>query len=100
AEAIVLLGLLMHFVRTGDNPGAYLAFGAMVASFMVSYIRARGEGLGVAMKESGLVTRTERVVVMVAGLVTGWVFAAVAIIFVTSVFSALQRMYHVWKATK
>ncbi len=100
AEAVVLLGVLMHFVRTGDNPGAYLAFGATVASFMVSYIRARGEGLGVTMKESGLVTRTERVVVMVAGLLTGWVTVAVVIVFVTSVFSALQRMYHIWKGTK
>ncbi len=100
AEAVVLMGLLVHFVWTDNNGGAFLAFGAMVASFLVSYIRARGEGLGVTMKESGLVTRTERVVVMVLGLLTGWVFLAVAIIFVTSAFSALQRMYHVWKATR
>jgi CDP-diacylglycerol--glycerol-3-phosphate 3-phosphatidyltransferase len=100
AEAIILLGVQMHYIRTGDNPIAYLAFGAMVASFMVSYIRARGEGLGVTMKESGLFTRTERVIVMVAGLLTGWVPAALAIIFVTSLFSALQRMYHLWKTTK
>ncbi|MBI2171061.1 MAG: CDP-alcohol phosphatidyltransferase family protein [Chloroflexi bacterium] len=100
AEAIILLGVQMHYIRTGDNAIAYLAFGAMVASFMVSYIRARGEGLGVTMKESGLFTRTERVIVMVAGLLTGWVPAALAIIFLTSLFSALQRMYHLWKATQ
>lgn len=100
AEAVVFLGLLVHFVWTGDHLGAFLSFGATVTSFLVSYIRARGEGLGVTMKESGLVTRTERVIIMVFGLLTGWVTAALVIILAASALSALQRMYHLWKAAK
>ncbi|MBI4339955.1 MAG: CDP-alcohol phosphatidyltransferase family protein [Chloroflexi bacterium] len=100
AEAILLLGLLVLYLRSEDHWGAILAFATMVASFMVSYIRARGEGLGVAMRESGLFTRTERVIVMVAGLLTGWVTVALAIVLVASIGSAAQRMYHLWRATR
>ena len=79
---------------------AFLAVGAMVASFMVSYTRARGEGLGVTMKETGLDTRVERIVIMVAGLLTGFIVPALAIILAFSLVSFLQRMRHIWKATR
>lgn len=94
AEAIVLLGVFVFYLRGDHNIGAYLAFGTLVASYMVSYTRARGEGLGIAMKESGLVTRTERVVIMVGGLLTGWLLAALVII---SAFSAIATAQRIWR---
>ena len=72
---------------------------------MVSYIRARGEGLGITMKESGMVTRSERVIIMIIGLLSGELFSngpiiALGVIFGFSVISALQRVWHIWKTTR
>ena len=45
-----------------------MAFIAMIGSMMVSYVRARSEGLGIECKE-GLMQRPERIVTIgVAGL--------------------------------
>ncbi|MFH1140580.1 MAG: CDP-alcohol phosphatidyltransferase family protein [Chloroflexota bacterium] len=96
-EALILLGILWFYVRTDKDAGVILAFGALVASYMVSYLRARGEGLGIAMKETGLGTRTERVVIMAAGMLTGLVIAAMALVLALSAFTAGQRLYHLWR---
>ncbi len=59
-EALMLLGIVWFYLRNGNDSGVMLAFGALVASYMVSYLRARGEGLGIAMKDTGIRTSTER----------------------------------------
>ncbi len=75
---------------------------AMGGSLMVSYVRARAEGLGIECKV-GLFTRTERLVLLIAGVtlspllpwgteVIVWSFAAVA---AGSWFTALQRLLKV-----
>ena len=100
AEALLLLGLLLYYLGEDNGAGVVLVFLALVASYMVSYLRARGEGLGITMKETGLVTRTERVIVLVVGLVVNQVLAALAIVLVLSVFASGQRMYHLWRCTR
>ena len=100
SEAALLLGVLIFYLRGDDNVGATLAFVALVTSYTVSYIRARGEGLGITMKDSGLGTRTERVVIMIAGLVTGWVTVALAVVVALSTATSAQRMYHLWREVK
>ena len=99
-EAIVLLGAAALFLNRDSDAGVLLAFLALVSSFSVSYLRARGEGLGVAMKESGLFTRTERVLALTIGLLTGWLVPALSVIIALSVVSLAQRVYALWKAGK
>ena len=67
AEAVVFLGLLVFYVDPVSVPEVVLINVALVGSFMVSYLRARGEGLGVDCKV-GIMTRPERVLVLAAGL--------------------------------
>lgn len=99
-EALLLLGLLVFYVDRGNKAGVILVFLALVSSYMVSYLRARGEGLGIAMKDSGLGTRTERVVIVAAGLLTGLVTAALSLVLALSTFTAGQRLYHLWREAK
>ncbi|MDO8751225.1 MAG: CDP-alcohol phosphatidyltransferase family protein [Dehalococcoidia bacterium] len=96
-EASILIGIAWFYLRTDNDAGVILAFGATVASYMVSYLRARGEGLGIAMKETGLGTRTERVLIMAAGLLTGLVIAAMALVLALAAFTSGQRLYHLWR---
>lgn len=95
SEAAILLGLVVHF--WGSNV-VYLVYAVLVGSFLVSYIRARGEGLGLKM-ESGLFTRGERVVVLALGLVFSLVWPALALIALFSWFTVGERLYAVWQKT-
>lgn len=75
---------------------------ALVGSFMVSYTRARAEGLGVECKV-GWFERPERMVLLIlAGFIDlGPVMpAALLILVVFSFATAFQRMAHVWKQTR
>ncbi len=75
---------------------------ALIGSFMVSYTRARAEGLGLECKV-GWFERPERIVLLIiAGLVqVFWVMsAALMLLTIFSFTTAAQRMAHVWKLTR
>ena len=89
-ELFTLGGLSYYLIQTGYIIGALITFVALVGSIMVSYVRARAEGLGLECKV-GFMQRPERVVVTTIGaLATGIVgqcvdpqrFNAVAILIV------------------
>jgi CDP-diacylglycerol--glycerol-3-phosphate 3-phosphatidyltransferase len=71
-EAIVYVGILAGCVVADFRPGAILAAAAMAASFMVSYVRAKSEGLGftsgTGMAAIGLAPREVRIVILTVGL--------------------------------
>ena len=102
SEALVLLGLLLHYTRTGLEWGVALVFAALVGSLMVSYLRARSEGLGIECKV-GLMQRPERVVVLGVGLIAGqWLpavaLAALGAIAALTLFTMCQRLAHSWRS--
>jgi CDP-diacylglycerol--glycerol-3-phosphate 3-phosphatidyltransferase len=94
-ETVVFLGVLVYFMETGSWTGVILSFVAAVSSLLVSYVRARAEGLGLAMR-GGLLTRLERVAVLTIGLLLGHLIAVMWIIAILSSFTVFQRVYLVW----
>jgi CDP-diacylglycerol--glycerol-3-phosphate 3-phosphatidyltransferase len=99
SEAALLMGLALWFANTGDLVGVAIALVALVSSFLVSYLRARGEGLGLDVKV-GLCTRPERVIVLALGLLTGFVFIAVSLIALCSSVTVVQRLVHIQRTGK
>jgi CDP-diacylglycerol--glycerol-3-phosphate 3-phosphatidyltransferase len=99
ADGVLLLGVLVLLAREGSIMGAALAGAALIASFMVSYIRARAEAAGLE-STVGLFTRPERVIVLALGLLLGGLEIALAIIVVLSLVTAGQRLIHVWRQAK
>ncbi len=69
-----------------------------MGSLVTSYTRARAEGLGLK-DEVGLFTRTERIILLAIGLIFNQMIVVLWIIAVLSNFTALQRIYHVWRQT-
>ena len=61
---------------------------------LVSYVKARAEGLGYEAKV-GVLTRVERYLVLAPSLVFNQLFIGLAIIAVFANFTALQRIWHV-----
>lgn len=98
SEAVIYLGLLVHYTQHGGRQESFLIYATIVGSLMVSYARARAEGIGIECKK-GILTRFERVAVLVAGLVLDQMCIALWILAILSNFTALQRMYHVWRDT-
>jgi len=103
AEAVLLLGIIVPYVREGFIVGILLAGVALPSSLMVSYIRAKAESLGLEC-QVGLFTRAERVVVLALGLLLSQfdyaLIIALAIIVVFSFITISQRLVYVWKQTK
>ena len=61
-ELVTLGGICFFLNDTGYGTGAIITFAALVGSIMVSYVRARAEGLDIECKV-GFMQRPERVVV-------------------------------------
>lgn len=70
-ELFTLGGIAFYLIGCGDTTGAVITFLALVGSIMVSYVRARAEGLDIECK-IGFMQRPERVVVTsIAALAAG-----------------------------
>jgi CDP-diacylglycerol--glycerol-3-phosphate 3-phosphatidyltransferase len=96
SEAVVYLGLLIYFVDQGAQLEIILAFVAIVGSLMVSYARARAEGLDLECKV-GLLTRFERVVILCGGLILNVATLALWTVAILANLTAVQRMLHVYR---
>tara|TARA_A100001037_G_C14938307_1_gene539325 strand:+ start:131 stop:727 length:597 start_codon:yes stop_codon:yes gene_type:complete len=68
SEAIVLIGLIYYFSNSNETNFVLLTSLSLVFSLLISYLRARIEGLGYNSK-SGFFTRPERVLVVSIGLI-------------------------------
>lgn len=91
AEAAVYGGLVVYYATTGAISGVGAAFFAAIGSLMVSYARARAEGLGVECR-AGLFARPERIAVIIIGLVTGLAFPALVLLAVATNITAVRRL--------
>ena len=95
-----MLGAIALIFHRHDHPVALaLAFAAVSGSFLVSYTRAKAEGLGLR-GDVGIGSRAERVVVITGGLVLApisiWLLvAAIALLTLTAWVTVLQRILHV-----
>jgi CDP-diacylglycerol---glycerol-3-phosphate 3-phosphatidyltransferase len=97
-----MLGAIALIFHRHDHPVALaLAFAAVAGSFLVSYTRAKAEGLGLR-GDVGIGSRAERVVVITGGLVLApisiWLLVgAIALLTATAWLTVLQRILFVRK---
>ena len=103
SEALLLLCLLVVFARYQQVAESVLSGVTLVGSLLVSYIRARMEGLGIECK-AGLFTRPERVIILALGLLLSQLdntlLIALAVIAFFSWFTAIERMVYAWRQTR
>ncbi|MBI4824670.1 MAG: CDP-alcohol phosphatidyltransferase family protein, partial [Nitrospirae bacterium] len=79
-----------------DLEGVLLSLGSMIGAFLVSYTRARAEGLGKDCKV-GIMERPARVLLLAFGALSGWIIPILWIMFFLTHVTAIQRIYHVLK---
>ena len=94
AEFITFGGLLYYFLSQNNPSGVMVTFAATAGSVLVSYVKARAEGLGFTAKV-GILTRVERYIVLLPLLALNQPFFAVCAIAILGNITALQRIIHV-----
>ena len=104
SEFLIFFGLLFYYFHRGlfYHQTTILAIClAMTGSMMVSYIRARAEGLGLECK-LGIMQRPERIVLLGFGAIFHEKILSffILVIAVLSNWTAVQRIYHVWTVTR
>ncbi|MDE0299830.1 MAG: CDP-alcohol phosphatidyltransferase family protein [Candidatus Poribacteria bacterium] len=67
SEAVIFLGAMIYFYHLSHRLGVILVFASVIGSILVSYVRARAEGLQVECKV-GLMQRPERIALLALGL--------------------------------
>ncbi|MBB1530252.1 MAG: CDP-alcohol phosphatidyltransferase family protein [Prevotella sp.] len=104
SELISLFGVVLIFLLNGDFWLGVVSFTAMIGSVMVSYVRARAEGLNIECKV-GIMQRPERVVVLaLTAILTGitsnlqWLAGGMILIAILANFTAFWRVAHCYKA--
>ena len=96
SEAAVLFGIVCWSTFHDRHIIALLSFLTVIGSLMVSYARARAEGLNISCKV-GLFTRLERFIVLTLTLLTEQLLIGLVVLALLSNFTALQRMFHVYR---
>jgi CDP-diacylglycerol--glycerol-3-phosphate 3-phosphatidyltransferase len=99
SEAIILLGLIYAETQQGHTLEVMLLGALLTGSFLISYTRARAEGLGLECKV-GLLPRPERIIILAAGLIFGLFTPVLIALAALTNLTAVQRMVHVWRLTR
>lgn len=94
SELVILGGLLLYFISQGNLLACALVYAAAAGSVLVSYVKARAEGLNFQVK-IGVMTRVERYLVLAPCLVIGYPMIAMWIIAILANFTAVQRIIYV-----
>ena len=101
AEGVILGAIGITFADDGNEWGLAACFVALTGSFLVSYTRARAEGLGINAASAGLMGRPERLVIVGAALFLGSLGNVTAVMMVVlaglSLMTAAHRIYVVWR---
>src|SRR5258707_10894151 len=111
SESIILFGLLIYALRESGLQDRFWPFGneqpwmisliyiTVVGSIMVSYAKARAEGLGLECK-TRLLARPERVVILAIGLLNGIVIWILLLLAIFSHVTSVERIVHIWRVTR
>lgn len=102
SDAVLLFGLLWYFAWQPDQDTSLemiLIFAALVGFLLVSYVRARAEGLGLDA-DVGIMRRTQRILLLSMGLMLSTfepiLLIALWILAIGSNLTAAHRLIYVW----
>jgi len=98
SDAFLFISISWYFLTKENLTGILISLGTLTGAFLISYARARAEGLGLAC-HVGIMERPERIILLAFATITGWLLPVLWIMLVLTHITVLQRIYHVWKAT-
>lgn len=94
SELFLFLGFLLYYLLKAYPTGIILTYLAAAGSVLVSYVKARADASKLDANV-GLLTRVERYIVLIPGLIFNLPLPALIIIAILANFTALQRILRV-----
>ena len=99
SESVILVALIYFFTKENELNAVILASASLVFSLLISYLRARLEGLGYNSK-SGFFTRPERILVVSLGLIFFTPGITVTVLALASLLGLTHRFLAFWRILK
>jgi len=96
SDLFLLLAILIYYLQRGDTAFVVLASFVSIGTALISYTRARAEAARISCN-IGLLERAERIILLSAGVLFGWILPVFWVLAILSHFTVLQRIYYVWK---
>lgn len=96
SDLLIIGGAAWWYTAHGDPRLAVLAYAVGGLSAVISYERAKAEGLGFNGK-GGLIERAERLILLGVGLALGWLTAVLWVMLVLSAITVGMRFVKVWR---
>lgn len=104
SDAAIYIGIAVLYLRRGEGVYVGLALVLLVVSFLISYVRAKAESIGVVCK-AGLMSRAPRFLTLGIGLffngLSPWVLRIVLwVVTAASLETLVSRIFEVWRGTQ
>ncbi len=96
SDMALLLGIAMHFALGGEPRFVLLAGYTLVVTVLVSYAQARAE-IAVPSFRVGFLERAERVLILAAGALSGYLILVLWIIAIGSTITVVQRFARAYR---
>ncbi len=97
SDAILFLGIGIYLIDNSFN--VLLTALVFIGTFLISYVRARAEGLGLTCNV-GIMERPERIILLALGGIFNILVPVLWILLIFTHFTVLQRIYHTWLITR
>ena len=99
ADGFIFLGISLYFFYHLDENALIITLLCMIASFLISYVRARAEGVKVPCNV-GIIERPERLIFLAFGCLTGILYHVLIILTLLSWITVIQRIFYVKRQLK
>lgn len=99
SDAAIFLAIGWRMYLLDDIVGAALSMVTLTGALLISYARARAEGLGQKCS-TGLMERTERIVLIAFGCLADLLAPILWLLAVLTFYTVIQRIFYVWKTTR
>ncbi len=96
SDLFLLLALIIHYLQK-QNPGlVILTSFVIIGTALIPYVRAKAEIIHLPCT-IGFMERAERIILLAAGALFGWMVEILWILAILTHFTVLQRIWYVWK---
>lgn len=99
SDAFLFLAVAWYLAAKGNHTGAFLSLGTLVGAFLISYARARAEGLGESC-HTGIMERPERIILLIFACLSGLLVPVLWIMLILTHVTVIQRIYHIRRIMK
>ena len=96
SDLLLLLSLQILYLKRGDSFLVILTSFVGIGTVLVSYARARAEAANISC-DIGLMERAERIILLSAGALFGWMEPMLWVLAILTHFTVFQRIHYVWK---